>query len=216
MFVPTDFAETRTPVLHELIRRRPLAAVITTTAGGLEANHIPLLLEPHVGTLGLLRGHVARANPIWRDTPNGSAALALFQGPQHYISPSWYPAKREHGRVVPTWNYAVVHARGAIEWFDASDELRALLDALVDEHERGRDAPWQITDAPADFIDRMVGRIVGFRIAITELTGKWKLSQNRSAADRAGVAAGLATVVAGEAQTMADLMAGPAAPSADD
>jgi len=179
MYMPPFFEETRVDVLHDLIRERPFATVVTRSAAGLEANHIPLMLVPEPLPYGTLRGHVARANAMWSDTVPGSEALCVFHGPDSYISPSWYATKQESGRVVPTWNYAVVHAYGPLQPFDDPARLRELLEALVARHERRFAAPWSIADAPGDFIAKMIGGIVGVEVPITRLIGKWKVSQNQ-------------------------------------
>jgi transcriptional regulator len=191
MYVPPHFEETRLEVQHELIRASPLATVVTLSADGIDANHVPLHLCRDQGPLGTLRGHVARANPMWSDRTQDVEALAIFQGPDAYVSPSWYPTKREHGKVVPTWNYVVVHAYGALRVIDDPVWLRGLLEALVSRHEAESVAPWSVADAPGEFIERMIGSIVGFEIVITRLIGKWKVSQNQPAQNRAGVAAAL-------------------------
>jgi transcriptional regulator len=191
MYTPQHFAETRMPVLHGLMRRHPLATLVAATPRGLAANHIPLVLDDSRGEHGTLRGHVARANPFWRDVEAGSEMLAIFQGDDRYISPSWYPTKREHGKVVPTWNYAVVHARGRIEWVHDSAWLRGLVETLTDLHEGASAAPWRVADAPPEYVDGLLRAIVGFEIPIASLEGKWKVSQNRTAAERAAVVAEL-------------------------
>ena len=191
MYIPAHFDETRLEVLHGLMRAQPFATVVTLSSDGINANHIPLHLDAHQGSLGALRGHVARANPMWSDRIGDTDALAIFQGPHTYISPTFYPTKREHGKVVPTWNYAVVHARGPLRVIDDPAWLRTQLEALVSRHEASSPTPWSITDAPPDFIDRMLQSIVGFEIVISKLNGKWKMSQNQPAANRAGVVEGL-------------------------
>jgi transcriptional regulator len=191
MYVPQHFQETRVEVLHELIRAHPLATVVTLAAGGINANHIPLLLSLAPDGSATLRGHVARANPMWSDRVEQMEALAIFQGAHAYVSPSWYPAKREHGKVVPTWNYVVVHAHGPLRVIDDPAWLRSQLEALVARHEASSASPWSISDAPGEFIERMIESIVGFEIAIFRLVGKWKISQNQTPANRAGAAAGL-------------------------
>jgi transcriptional regulator len=193
MYLPADFTETRRPVLHALMSAHPLATLVAVTPHGLVANHIPLLLDP-AGEGAALRGHIARANPLWKELADGSEVLAIFHGPEHYISPRWYPSKREHGQVVPTWNYAVVHARGALTWRHDEAWLRGLLEALTSRHESGSAEPWQVSDAPPEYLRKMLGAIVGFEIQLRELTGKWKASQNRSDADVQGVIAGLAAL----------------------
>ena len=187
MYIPPLFDETRLEVLHGLIRAQPFATVVTLSSSGINANHIPLHLSADPGPFGVLRGHVARANPMWSDRVDDTDALAIFHGPHTYISPSFYPTKREHGKVVPTWNYAVVHAGGPLRVVDDPAWLRSQLEALVSRHEAASQAPWSIADAPPDFVDRMIESIVGFEIVIAKLSGKWKMSQNQPAANRAGV-----------------------------
>jgi transcriptional regulator len=189
MYLPKHFEESRIDVLHGLIRAHPLGALVTTGANGLEANHVPFEIDPDPAPFGTLRAHVARANPVWRE--GAGDALVIFQGPDIYVSPSWYPSKREGGKVVPTWNYAVVHAYGALRAIDDAAWLRAFVERLTDRHEAARPDRWHVTDAPADYVDKMLTAIVGIELPVTRLVGKWKVSQNRPAADRAGVIAGL-------------------------
>lgn len=191
MYLPPHFEETRLPVLHQLMRDAPLAVVVTLTPAGLTANHIPLELDPDAGPYGTLFGHVARGNPMWREPASEVEALAIFQGPQSYISPSWYASKQEHGRVVPTWNYMVVHASGPLRIIDDTVWLRALVERLTQRHEERQPQPWQVSDAPAEFIEKQLTAIVGIELPIRKLEGKWKVSQNRPAADRDRVAAAL-------------------------
>lgn len=207
MYLPTDFRESRLPVLHALMSAHPLATLVAVTADGIVANHIPLLLEAGAEH-GALRGHIARANPLWKQLADGAEVLAVFHGPEHYISPRWYPSKREHGQVVPTWNYAVVHARGALTWHHDEVWLRQLLEALTNRHESRFAEPWQVSDAPPEYLRKMLGAIVGFDIQLRELTGKWKASQNRSAADVQGVIAGLAALDDPPARAMQALVEG--------
>lgn len=188
MYLPAHFAEADAAMLHAAIRRQPLATLVTEADGVPVADAIPLLLDPDAG---VLRGHVARANPLWRAHPPERKVLAIFHGPQAYVSPGWYPAKAEHGKVVPTWNYLVVQALGTLTVHDDADWLRAQVSALTAQQEEGREAAWQVSDAPPDYIDQMLRAIVGLEIRIETLTGKWKASQNRNAADRAGVFFGL-------------------------
>ena len=162
-----------------------------TTAEGLTANHIPMQATLEAGGHGLLRGHIARANSLWRELATDAPVLAIFTGADRYVSPTWYPSKREHGKAVPTWNYATVHIRGQIRFIEDGGWLRSLVESLTDEHERGIPNRWRISDAPPDFIDGMVRAIVGFEIRVSAIEGKVKASQNRSAADRAGVAEAL-------------------------
>jgi transcriptional regulator len=191
MYLPAHFHETRAELLHGLIRERPLAALVTLTAEGLEANHIPFEFDAEPAPLGTLRGHVAKANPVWRSFSPNVEALIMFQGPQAYISPSWYPSKKITGEVVPTYNYLIVHGYGAMRIIHDREWLRGLVTRLTNRFEAGRDARWQVTDAPVPFIDKQLAAIVGIEIALTKLTGKWKLSQNRPAEDRTGVVQGL-------------------------
>ena len=192
MYVPEHFRETRIEVLRAFVARHPFGTLVAVTAEGITANHIPMQLRSGSDDgPGLLRGHIARANPLWRGLPADAPVLAIFIGPDHYVSPSWYPSKREHGRAVPTWNYATVHVQGHIRFIDDADWLHNLVESLTDEHERDNIHRWRITDAPADYIAGMVRAIVGFEIQVSAIEGKFKGSQNRSAADRAGVAEAL-------------------------
>ena len=206
MYLPKYFEETRIQILHELIRAHPLGALVTLTPSGLDANHIPFEVDPDPAPFGTLRGHIARANPLWRDFSRGVEALAIFQGPGTYISPSWYPTKRETAKVVPTWNYTVVHAHGALRVIDDRAWLRGFVEKLTNRHEAGRRDPWKVTDAPSDFIEKQLGAIVGLEIPITRLVGKWKVSQNRPPPDRDGVVQGLSQEGRHSAAAMADLV----------
>lgn len=190
MYLPSHFEEKRIDVLHALQRAHPLGLLVTMSDTGLQANPVPFLLEPDA-PFGTLRGHVARANPLWRETRFDVDALVVFQGPQAYVSPSFYPSKAEHGKVVPTWNYITVQARGRLRAIDDPAWVRALVTRLTQQHESQRSAPWAVSDAPAEYIDTMVRAIVGIEIPLTALVGKWKVSQNRAVADRRGVADGL-------------------------
>jgi transcriptional regulator len=190
MYLPTAFREDSIPVLHALIRAHPLATLITSGHSGLLANLIPFTLVEG-GQYGILRAHIAKANDQVSDLAAGSDALVLFQGPEAYITPSWYASKREHGRVVPTWNYAVVEARGTPTVTDDPAWLRKQLEHLTTMQEEQRVEPWSINDAPEPFIAGQMKAIIGIEIPIANLVGKWKVSQNRSDADRQGVAEGL-------------------------
>lgn len=203
MYTPPAFREDDPAALAAMIGASPLATLVTATADGLLATPLPLLFDPDEGPFGALHGHLARANPQWR-TPVVGEALATFSGPDAYVSPGWYASKAEHGKVVPTWNYAAVHAYGTIEFFEDSERLLEVVGRLTARHEAGRPAPWAVSDAPADFLAAQLRGIVGMRMVITRLEGKRKMSQNRSAADRAGVAQGLA----GEASERARRVAG--------
>jgi transcriptional regulator len=187
MYDAEVFREERVDILHALIGAHPLATLVATTVHGLEANHIPLLIDAQPAPLGTLRGHVARANPLWRTVAADSEALAVFQGAQGYITPSWYPSKAQHGKVVPTWNYAVVHAHGPLRIIEDAEWLRQLVTRLTASQESRLEQPWQVTDAPPDYIDAMLKAIVGIEIPVRRLQGKWKLSQNRLPQDREGV-----------------------------
>ena len=184
----------------------PLATLVTAGSGGLAASHLPLLYYPAEGGHGVLRGHMARANPQWRDVLPGSEALAIFGGPQHYISPNWYPSKQEHGKVVPTWNYVVVHAHGALNIRNEPEWLLENVRALSDVHESSSEMPWRVEDAPPEFIANLLKAIVGVELTITRLEGKWKLSQNRPIPDRQGVIRGLESIESPEAAAMAALV----------
>jgi transcriptional regulator len=191
MYMPKHFEEPRTEFMHDLIRSWPLATLVTLSSSGLNANHIPLHLSEDPAPFGTLRGHVARVNPMWHDLVRDVETIAVFQGPEAYITPSWYPTKKETGRVVPTWNYTVVHAYGDLRVVDDTLWLRTLLEKLVSQNEKQFSKPWALQDAPADFIEKMVGAIVGIEIVITRLSGKWKVSQNQPVQNREGVIQGL-------------------------
>lgn len=206
MYLPAYFEESRAGVLHALMRARPLATLVTLADSGLVANHVPVETVGEPLPHGMLRGHIARANPLWREYRAGSEALAIFQGPQAYISPSFYPSKQETGEVVPTWDYAVVHARGTLRFVQDRVWLRALVTRLTDAHEASRPVPWKIGDAPPPYIEKMLSMIVGFELSITGLTGKWKLSQNHSATNRLGVAKGLRGAAGAESREVADML----------
>jgi len=191
MYVPPQFREDRLEVLHAAMESAPFANLVTMGADGLDATPLPLLLDPQAGPYGTLIGHVARANPQWRTASAEHEALAIFGGPDSYITPSWYETKRLTGKVVPTWNYVAIHARGRLSFFEEAAPLLEVVRRLTERHEGVRAAPWAVADAPADFIAGQLRGIVGFRLEITALTGKWKMSQNRPPADRAGVVEGL-------------------------
>ena len=191
MYLPTSFRQDDLAELHQQILDCRLATVVSQGPSGLVASHLPLLLEPGEGQFGTLYGHFARANPQWRDLADGAEALVIFQGPEAYISPGWYQAKAEHGKVVPTWNYIAVHAQGRAEVFEDGERLLQLVSRLSQHHEAGRPQPWAVSEAPRDYIDAMLRAIVGFALPIERLQGKWKLGQNRSATDQAGVREGL-------------------------
>lgn len=187
MYTPALFREDRIEVLSDLMRQYPLATLVTVGAGGIEANHAPLLYDPEPAPFGTLRGHLARANPQWRLERPEFGALAVFQGPQAYVSPSFYPSKKEHGKVVPTWNYAVVHAHATVTVHDDPEWLRRLVTSLTEAQEAAFANPWQVSDAPPGYIEGLLKAIVGIELRIHRLEGKWKASQNRPPEDRLGV-----------------------------
>jgi transcriptional regulator len=191
MYLPEQFREDRPEVLRELMAKFPLAGLVTMGTGGLEANHLPLLYDALPAPLGILRGHLSRANRQWQDFRPKVEALAIFQGAQAYISPNWYPTKQQHGRVVPTWNYAVVHAYGTLSVFSEPERLRAFLDRLTAVHESAQSSPWMPADAPPEYIDGLLKAIVGVELTITRIEGKWKVSQNQPSENRLGAAEGL-------------------------
>lgn len=178
-------------MLQAFIDKHPLATVVANTLDGLTANHIPLQSKLNADGTGLLRGHIARGNTLWRRLENDSPVLAIFTGADTYVSPNWYPSKQEHGKAVPTWNYATVHLNGSIRFIDDAAWLRDFVGTLTDIHERSRTHPWHVGDAPADYIDGMLRAIVGFEITVSTTVGKFKGSQNRSTSDRVGVNAAL-------------------------
>jgi transcriptional regulator len=192
MYRPTRFEETRIDVMHALIASHPLGALVTHGAGGLGADHVPFEISPasSEAPFGVLRAHVARANPVWRQ--DGGDALVLFQGPSAYVSPAFDAQKVISGKVVPTWNYAVVHAHGRLRAVDDPDWMLALLGRLTTRHEAARAQPWAVGDAPGDYIDRLLKAIVGIEIVVERLEGKWKLNQDDSQEDQRGFANGLA------------------------
>ncbi len=192
MYIPKAFAVSELAELHGLIEHSGVATLVCQGEQGLQASHLPLLLAPGEGEFGTLYGHFARANPQWRALAAGAEVLVVFQGVEAYISPSFYPAKAEHGKVVPTWNYQAVHAHGRAEVFDEHERLLALVSALSDKHEQRRERPWAVSDAPSEYIDSMLRAIVGFALPISRIEGSFKLSQNKDAANFAGVRDGLA------------------------
>lgn len=191
MYQPPHFREDDLGVQHALIRAHPLGLLITAGRSGLIANSVPFQLDAGASEKGTLRLHLAKANGQWRDIQEGAAVLVVFQGTNSYVTPSWYQTKRETGKVVPTWNYAIVQARGPARVTDDADWLLKQVGALTGEHETGRATPWSVGDAPEDFVRAQLKGIIGIEIEIREIEGKWKVSQNRPIADRAGVAAGL-------------------------
>lgn len=198
-FQATDLA-----TQHALVAAQPLATLVVSHQGALHVNHVPLYLEPARGPHGTLVGHVARANGLWPLLP--LQGVAVFHGPQAYVSPSWYPSKAIDGKQVPTWNYATVHAHGTLTAVDDADRLRAILHTLTQANEAHRAAPWGIGDAPADYIDKMLRAIVGIELQVERWEGVWKVSQNRTETDRAGVVQGLRAEGSPAAADMAALV----------
>ena len=191
MYIPPHFREDRIDVLHEAIRSAGPATLVSMTAEGLFASHAPLLLDPEPAPYGTLIGHLAKANPHAALADPAVQTLVIFHGPNGYITPSYYAAKQEHGKVVPTWNYVAIHAYGTLEAFDDPGQLLDVVTRLTGVHEAPRNAPWAVSDAPDDFVQGMLRGIVGIRLPIARLEGKVKMSQNRPAADQAGVIEGL-------------------------
>jgi transcriptional regulator len=212
MYVPPHFDENRVPVLHAAIREIGFGTLVTVGAAGIIASHIPMLLDPAPAPYGTLVGHLSRANPQWRAVTTEIEALAMFLGPQAYVTPSWYPTKQETGKVVPTWNYVAIHAYGPLRFIEDADWKRAHVTKLTETHEANRPEPWAVSDAPPDFIEGMIKGIVGLEMPITRLEGKWKMNQNRSVADRAGVAEGLVRDGHGDASAVAAIMAARSTP----
>lgn len=205
MYNPSHFVEDRIEVLYSFIRQNPLATIVTCGENGPEATHAPVVL--HAETPGaLLRCHFARVNGHWEKFQSSPAALAIFHGPDHYITPSWYPSKQEHGKVVPTWNYVAVHVKGRAKIFDDPTKLLSHLRALTDQNEHPRETPWSVDDAPRQYIEALAKAVVGIEIAIDSVEGKWKVSQNRPAIDRQGVIEGLRGIHSPESAEMARLV----------
>jgi transcriptional regulator len=217
MYQPAHFVESRPEVLRRLVHAHPLGLLVTQDAKGITANSVPFFLDDDpAGGPGVLRAHVARANPVWREARADVESLVVFQGAQGYVSPAWYPSKAEHGKVVPTWNYVIVQGRGTVRFVDDAEWLRAFVSRLTDRHEGERAAhggatAWAVTDAPPDYVDTMLRAIVGVEIVLGSLVGKWKVSQNRPQADRDGVARGLDGVPGSVAAEMARDVRGPGA-----
>lgn len=186
MYVPSQFEQNNLETLHALMRAHPLATWVTRSDADIIVNHIPFFLDRQQGEFGTLRAHVARANPVWK-TCSSHESVVIFHGPQSYISPSWYPAKRESGRVVPAWNYVVVHAHGTAKIYEDRIWLLRNVSELSDAQEHERADPWRVSDAPGEYIDRLLGAIVGIEIPIARLVGKWKASQHRPPAETAKV-----------------------------
>ena len=223
MYIPRHNEEKRVSVMHSLIVSNPLATLVTLASTGLFASHIPMVLEAQEkevengevrdgqdekdgSQFGVLRGHISRANPQWRDFVQTVDALAIFSGHQHYITPTWYPGTKEHGKEVPTWNYVVVHAYGPLKIIQDAHWLRTNVEKLTSIHEAASPVPWKVSDAPQDFIQSQLKGIVGLELPIQKLEGKWKVSQNRDERDRAGVVDGLAKLNTPESLAMKALV----------
>ena len=211
MYQPEAFHQLNDETIRALVAAYPLASLVIRSDLGLEANHIPLIYGPGIAgevDYGTLIGHVSKANSMWQDYVSGSEALAIFHGPSHYISPSWYPSKHEHGRAVPTWNYATVHVHGTLSIHADADWLLTAITHLTEHAEASQAQPWRVADAPEEFTRGLLNAIVGFELRITRIDAKWKVSQNRSAEDRASVAAALDAIATTHAKTMAELVRG--------
>jgi transcriptional regulator len=206
MYVPKQFEEPKVELIHELIQARPLATLVTLSSTGLNANHIPLHLSAEPSPFGTLRGHVARSNPVWTDFVKDVEVLAIFHGPDTYITPSWYATKQETGKVVPTWNYVVAHAYGSLRIMDDAKWVRSQLEMLTAQSESAFAKPWNISDAPPGYIEQLLGAIVGIEIVITRLHGKWKVSQNQPKQNQESVISGLKESGTENALLMAELV----------
>lgn len=188
MYIPPHFAQANPDELDRIIRAHPLGTIIRSGSAGLDADHVPFEFDPAAGPLGKLSAHVARANPLWQDCPTGTEVLVIFRGAEAYVSPNWYPSKHEAHRQVPTWNYEVVHAHGRLVILDDERFVRGLVARLTRRHEAEEPRPWKMGDSAPEFIDEMLGKIVGIEVEITSLTGKSKLGQNKEARDRLNAA----------------------------
>jgi transcriptional regulator len=208
MYAVEHFAQTNERVLRAYLVEYPFATLVVGTQEGLSADHLPMEFDPSFGSKGRLLGHLARANPLWRifDSTPAPSALAIFSAHDAYVSPAWYVSKAADPRVVPTWNYAAVHVSGRLTFFHDADRIGALLARLTERFESRRTQPWRMGDAPADFIEKMIGGVVGFELEIERLSGKWKLSQNRSAQDQQGVRDGLRREGGAMGAALADLI----------
>ncbi len=206
MYVPKAFEQKDQQVLLDFIHQFPFATLIGSGSGQLEAAQFPLIAELHDGELRL-KGHMARGNSLWKLWPQNSEVMVLFHGPNCYVSPNLYPSKQENGKAVPTWNYVTVQARGTIDFVHDSEFLTGLLNQLTSIHERDQEQPWSMDDAPHTYISQLIGAIVGFEIRVTDLQGKWKLSQNQPAVNRAGVIEGLANATHHDMQVISEWVA---------
>ncbi|MEM8748991.1 MAG: FMN-binding negative transcriptional regulator [Pseudomonadota bacterium] len=205
MFQPPVFREDRQDVMKELIVAHPFATIVASATGGLTADHVPLVLKSG-SEKASLQGHIAANNPLFRETEDAFDVLVIFQGPQTYVTPSWYASKQDHGKVVPTWNYVVVHVRGELRFTREPAWLLRHLDDLTRQHESHRAEPWAVSDAPPDFVQRQLRGLVGFEVSIQDMQGTWKVSQNKSLKDWTGVRAGLEQESVPDAMEIAQLV----------
>ena len=206
MYMPKYHALTDVGAMHTHIDHHPLGAWVCTLDNGLVANHIPFFLDKSCAPFGQLIGHVSRANPVWRQLAEGVTSVVMFMGPQAYITPVWYPGKRAHGKVVPTWNYVTVHAHGVMRAIEDPDWILSMLRRLTDAQESSRHNPWQVTDAPAMYVQQMLRAIVGIELTIDRLEGRLKVSQDEEPADRLGTVEGLMHEPDTQAQAIASLV----------
>jgi transcriptional regulator len=211
MYRPDHFRVEDVPQMHSLMRARPFAAFVSAGPGGLYASHLPTVLKEN-GPRGVIECHLARANPHCKELAEVSEALMIFQGPEGYITPNWYPSKAQDGKVVPTWNYATVHAYGRPEVMTDGEWLHRHVTELTAQQEKTEAKPWALSDAPRSYVDAMLRGIVGFRFVVTRLEGKWKMSQNREVPDQAGVVKGLGRRGSGDDLEIAEIIAGRLAP----
>lgn len=207
MYTPKLHEEKRLDVLHQLIKDYPLGTLVVMGQGELVANAIPFYLDAGRGEFGTLVAHISRANPLWELPESDISALVIFQGPQAYISPAWYPSKAEHGKAVPTWNYVMVQASGKPRFIQDRAWLLAHVEELTSTHEQGRAQPWLVTDAPEDFVERLLKGIVGIEIPLKKIVGKWKVSKDRPEVDKVGIIYGLRESGKREVAAMVDLVA---------
>ena len=207
MYRPDEFRIDDVGRMHKLMRARPFASLVSNGTAGLYASHLPTVLKDE-GSYGVIECHLARANPHWKDIAGGNEVLMIFHGPEGYIPPNWYPSKAEHGKVVPTWNYAIVHAYGRSETMQNRDWLRRHVGQLTAQQEQTQAKPWAISDAPQSYVDAMLRGIIGFRLVITRIEGKWKMSQNRELNDQLGVMNGLGQRAEGDDLEIADFVSG--------
>ncbi|WP_086929513.1 FMN-binding negative transcriptional regulator [Agarilytica rhodophyticola] len=206
MHIPKKFRQQDMDLLKGVIREYPFATLITHSEHGLNANHIPMLLSETSGGKDALHGHIARANPLWQEVPDQAEALVVFNGPHCYISPNHYPTKHETGKAVPTWNYIAVHVKGVISFVKEREWIHSMIDSLSREHERSEKQPWSVSDAPLDYIQKMLPAVVGIEISITSISGQWKLSQNQPEQNQTGVIKGLSAKESEQFQSMARLI----------